>query len=245
MSTPQTVKAQMQSLIGQSNAATGKTDATLTDAVASLVEGFGQGGAVDEGYIYLPYATRIDYMFHNATFPNDADITVYIPNIAGNGNGLGNSFYNSKGVKKLTLICDNPQDKTVSYTNALYGCSMKILDISQFITTVKTGMTNTFKNNYNLEEIIGEFNPTNASFSGTFDKCEVLREVRFAPNSIRYDISFSYSSLLSDASIQAIIDGLVDLTGQEAKTVTFHANVKAKLTETQIATITNKNWTLA
>jgi hypothetical protein len=38
---------------------------------------------------------------------------------------------------------------------------------------------------------------------------------------------------------------LVDLTGATTQTLTFNKDVKAKLTETQIATITNKNWTLA
>lgn len=54
-----------------------------------------------------------------------------------------------------------------------------------------------------------------------------------------------WSPLLSDASVQNIIDVLADLTGQTAKVITFHADVKAKLTEEQIATITSKNWTLA
>lgn len=45
MSTPDTVKAQIQSLIGSANAATGKTDADLTTAVNSLIAGYGQGGS--------------------------------------------------------------------------------------------------------------------------------------------------------------------------------------------------------
>ena len=45
---------------------------------------------------------------------------------------------------------------------------------------------------------------------------------------------------------KAILDNcLVDLTGQTSQTLKFHADVKAKLTEEQITTITGKNWTLA
>ncbi len=44
MSTPDTVMAQLQSLLASANDTTGRGDTTLTDAVASLVEGYGKGG---------------------------------------------------------------------------------------------------------------------------------------------------------------------------------------------------------
>lgn len=44
MSTPETVKAQLQADIAAANAATGKADTTLHAAVSSLIEGFGGGG---------------------------------------------------------------------------------------------------------------------------------------------------------------------------------------------------------
>ena len=74
--------------------------------------------------------------------------------------------------------------------------------------------------------------------------CDSLEEIRFAPNSIKVDIRIDYCGKLSDASIQSIVDGLADLTGQTAQTLTLHADVGAKLTEAQKATITAKNWTL-
>ena len=58
-------------------------------------------------------------------------------------------------------------------------------------------------------------------------------------------ISFQDSSLLTNESVQNIIDCLKDLTGTTTQTLTLHADVKAKLTEEQIASITAKNWTLA
>lgn len=60
-----------------------------------------------------------------------------------------------------------------------------------------------------------------------------------------YAISFAQSSLLTNESVQNIINALGDLTGKTSQTITFHANVKANMTEEQIATITGKNWTLA
>ena len=53
-----------------------------------------------------------------------------------------------------------------------------------------------------------------------------------------------YSRNLTPETIQSIIDGMADLTGATAQTLTFHKDVGAKLTDAQKATITAKNWTL-
>ena len=45
MSTAENVKAQLSALLNQANSTTGKADANLTAAVASLAAGFGQGGS--------------------------------------------------------------------------------------------------------------------------------------------------------------------------------------------------------
>lgn len=45
MSTSETVKVQLSALLNQANNTTGKTDADLTAAIASLAAGFGQGGS--------------------------------------------------------------------------------------------------------------------------------------------------------------------------------------------------------
>ena len=47
--TAEGVKSKLQSLITASNAKTGKNDTTLTDAVKTLLEGYGQGGGGESG----------------------------------------------------------------------------------------------------------------------------------------------------------------------------------------------------
>lgn len=85
----------------------------------------------------------------------------------------------------------------------------------------------------------------NAEFKNQpFHNCAKLESVTFE-GEFSLSIAFNTSPRLSDASVQNIIDCLVDLTGQATQTLTLHADVKAKLTEEQIATITSKNWTLA
>ena len=61
---------------------------------------------------------------------------------------------------------------------------------------------------------------------------------------IAMSINLSSGSLLSNESVQSIIDHLKDLTGQTAQKVQFHSNVVKNLTDEQMLAITAKNWTL-
>lgn len=84
----------------------------------------------------------------------------------------------------------------------------------------------------------GATNVNNMFLSAT--KLEEL----YCEGEIALSISFAQSNLLTNESVQSIIDCLKDLTGQTAQTLTFHATVGANLTEAQKATITAKNWQL-
>ena len=74
-----------------------------------------------------------------------------------------------------------------------------------------------------------------------FDGNLYLREVRFVENSIRYKIKFDNADISAE-SIQSIIDGLA--TVETTKQLIFHSSVVAKLTDEQLLTIVNKNWTV-
>ena len=97
-------------------------------------------------------------------------------------------------------------------------------------------------------EEIGELNVSNIanepSIRDMFKNCSYLKKVCFVPGCIKFAISFAQSSKLEDVAIQSIIDGLADLTGKTAQTLTIHATVGAKLTQAQKDAITAKNWTL-
>lgn len=116
----------------------------------------------------------------------------------------------------------------------------------EIITSNGKTFSNMFENCRGLIEIGGALDLTKATnVTGMFYLCPSLQEVRFVNRCIFLSISFTDCAKLSNESIQSIIDGLADLTGQATQTLTFHADVKAKLTEEQIATITSKNWSLA
>lgn len=79
--------------------------------------------------------------------------------------------------------------------------------------------------------------------SSTFVYCKALENIIFE-GTVYGALSFAYSPLLTDTSVQSIIDALKDLTGAASNTLTFHPDVGAKLTGVQKAAITAKNWTL-
>lgn len=98
---------------------------------------------------------------------------------------------------------------------------------------------------YSSVEEVGEMeipNVTNANYA--FSSCFELKRITFVPGCIKVSIGFPNSNLLDDASIQSIIDGLADLTGKTAQTLTLHADVGNKLTQEQKDAASAKNWTL-
>ena len=76
-----------------------------------------------------------------------------------------------------------------------------------------------------------------------FQNSQNIETLLFVPNTIKTSITFVKLSKLSAESIQSIIDGLATVETQQ--TLTLHTDVKSKLTENQLTTITNKNWVLA
>lgn len=63
-------------------------------------------------------------------------------------------------------------------------------------------------------------------------------------NGLKVSINISTNPILDRASLRALINGLADLTGQTAQTLTLRATQLARLTEEDIAIATNKNWTI-
>lgn len=81
------------------------------------------------------------------------------------------------------------------------------------------------------------------TFSGNTFRTPALKNVQFE-GVIGKNFTMERCSALTTESVQSVIDHLKDLTGQTAQTITFHATVGGKLTDTQKATIAAKNWTL-
>ncbi len=185
----------------------------------------------------------LEFAWNNAVFPENTELVLKFKKPDDSHNAC---FLNAKNLKKLKLISDDKSVAT-SYAQFVRGCEqLEILDLTDY--NLKT--TSIFMFAYqckNLKSILGALDLTDCTNTTNAFNIDngLLEDVEFVPNTIKISINFGYLQFLSDVSIQNIIDCLIDLTGQATQTLTFHADVKAKLTEEQIATITSKNWTLA
>lgn len=234
----------LAALRDKADAVTGESSATLAGAVDALIAGFGAGG--ESGENWLDYVSGMQNMFSRVALPEIVDITVgsKLPSFAGSA---GSAFYNTTGVKQLKwdIGCNTTG---FSMDSCFRGCSAEILELPFLETTPITNFNRCFYEMPNLREIR---TPINASGNPSFNYCfntyggaTNIELVMFVPGTIMVSISFSYCEKLNDTSIQSIIDGLADLTGGTAQTLTLHATVGAKLTDTQKTAISAKNWTV-
>lgn len=198
------------------------------------------------GVNYMKMMTQWGNTFNKASFPEETHLVLeYGDNFGG---AMSNMFaYTSSSKIKSIKIVGSKEVTGALMNNTFQHCSAEIVDFSKCDLVLSgQAMQKTFISCTKLKEIKGTLDVSRVvSFISVFDGCVALEEVRFLEGNIFKSISFSNCSLISGESIQSIIDGLADLTDSDTQTLTLHATVKSKLTETQIAQITSKNWTLA
>ncbi len=222
----------------------------------------GGGGGYDEGYadgeaegynkgveeteaktFWTKYLGTCNSLFMKSVFPSNTELTFELPSIC---TTVTQMFQETKNLVSVKLT--GTASATSCHASGMfrYNYSIKKVDLSECYFPFGDWYM-AFHSCTSLEEIIGELDDCRVwtnNFTNTFASCSKLKEVRFAEGAIFQHITFVNSKLLSDASIQSIIDGLDDLTGASAKTLTFHADVGNKLTQAQKDAITAKNWTL-
>ena len=194
-----------------------------TDFCSAFSAGNAEGASVWNDEILKPkydmYVTNAQAMFaHNQSITDLSSLGVILDFSKVKGDaGFTFTFQNCANLKKLPVI--DLSSQLVQLHSTFIKCeALQELNIRNLAESVK--------------------------FTRPFDNCNALETLSIT-GTIGNSVSFAQSSLLSSESVQNIIDCLKDLTGGTAQTLTLHTDVKAKLTETQIATITGKNWTLA
>lgn len=232
-------------------------DSTLTDIADAIREKNGteemykpsqMAGAVrgiqSGGEEWLQYGTNLRSMFESVAFHENTELFIYLPNFGGTSveQNLYRAFHGATGLKSIKLKCDNVVSRAAQMCFA-QNKTVEVIDFSEFPVSF-TSCSQMFNYCTSLVEIIGELDVSNAGVDYFVNACLNLKEIRFKNNCIYNTVEFN-CPLLSDESIQSIINGLADLTGSTAKTLTLNKDVKAKLTNDQIAQITSKNWTLA
>lgn len=223
---------------------TGTTDNMKPDVLLQKTQDEWGGGGED----YIEYVASCK--FDNLNLFNKSEVELNLSNAYDLVSICQQKVLN-KTVEHIIVNCPNQVTNIASMFYAQiatkdFETTLKHITIN-VDTTKATYTTTMFYLLRGLEVIDGiPIDLTSSSGINTaFGHCSALIEIRFKECSIYKNISFSDSSLLSNVSTQSIIDGLADLTGGTAQTITLHKDVKAKLTEEQIATITSKNWTLA
>ena len=81
-------------------------------------------------------------------------------------------------------------------------------------------------------------------YTNFFVNCTALENL-VIEGEIGNGTSLANSSMLTDDSVNSVINALIELPADAPQTIRFHATVKNNLTQEQIASITSKNWTLA
>jgi hypothetical protein len=224
-----------------------EVDKLMADAEAKGVE-IGEQAEYNRFWdAFQDYGKRTDYGngfrgtgWNDTTFKPKYDIVV---------GEWSHSLFAESGITDLKGILE-AQEVSLDASKATNGTSWfhgsKVTRIPPIDTRNMTSCASMFNYCTNLQEI--EMNNIREDMIGnnsTYINCESLTTVKFTGTiGVSTVVNFRWSPLLSNESVQSIIDCLKDLTGLASQTVTFHANVGAKITEQQKATITAKNWTL-
>lgn len=160
---------------------------------------------------------------------------------------FSNTFYGCSSLEEVSLI--NIPERAIN-CSSLFSLALNIIPdkIKKITFSPKLKVTRIrlgFNGRYSLQTIVGELDFSECEPNqqqNTFNGCTSLIEVRFTPESIKQNLSFTQSSQLSDESIQSILDGLANVT--ETRELTLHSEVYAKLTEEQKQSATDKGWTI-
>jgi len=227
----------IRSKTGKSDAIPWDDDTGFADAVRDIETG---GGSGSPDY-NLPYASKLTSMFEGATMPDGTDITVYAPNITDN---IERVISYANGIRSLKLV-GNKNNNAVSCQYAFRGNTIEILDFTEWGDgCLKPSYANNMLGSGpKLHTIRGELDfSACVNAGGVFGDLTALQHIRIRPETMKLSFTLQNVNALTAESVQSIVDGLADLTGQTAQTVKF--DTKIALTEDQKSEIAAKNWTL-
>ncbi len=177
----------------------------------------------------------------------DEETTIYIPTLS----SLAELFYIVRitKIKKLTIKSDTPI--TIA-TNAFFAPAADTPSVLEtLVLDCDFSQCEYFDNwlmrQQKLKKIEGQpFNLSGATrLNGFTSYAYAIEYFRVVPNTVKISFDIKHCSKLDDGTIQSVIEGLADLTGGTAQTLTLHADVIAKLTDDQLTVIAQKNWNVA
>ncbi len=194
---------------------------------------FFQSGAKNLPYRNLDYSnvTALAQLL-SYCYALEDDIEINAP-VCNDFNGCCNGNRSITNAKFSSNVATN-------ISNLCSGCSaLKTLDLSGLNMGGITGASSSY------------------SVSGFVNTCSKLENLIFgtnfgngfgtslSANNTNASLNLSACSKLTKASVLDLFNKLADITGKNTQKITLNANVKALLTDDEIAIATNKNWTVA
>lgn len=216
-----------------------------------VADGYGQGygEGYEKGGEITRYMQSLQGMFRNAVFPTGYEVDLTVADASASSGDIMHFANGATGMKSFKLSFVNKG--TAVAANYAFAGNINVNDILEVVDISGMGCTfssfaGTFQNRKALRKIIGAIDLTGCvNCDSPFPNSTALEEIAFKQGTIPKNIKFNNQPNLTATSIQSVIDGLVDLTGTTAQTVTFHRDVGARLSQEQKDAITAKNWTLA
>lgn len=217
----------INALTAYANEVTGASDTNLSDAVETLVAGYGGESSAN----YLNYATRIGGLFLNANnLPAKIEFT---PQLSG-GNNNGDFLGTARDAENsgIELIIHLTQTTAFSLNRLLFNA----YGVKKLCLTGNLNLCTSYMNILNganaVEEIDAIFDFT--ACAGTNDcvvnssgtRNSILKELRFAPNTCQQNLNISGFSALSDASLVSAGNCLANSIS--GKTMTLYSVLKTR-----------------
>ena len=226
-----------------------KFEETSCEFGVEFAETLNVGGGYDEGYEQgkdeaFFYVNNINRTFACANWDGEKVFELNLPNIKGE---LRYIIDDIKGVKKLKLK-GNTANNAININYPFTSTTVEEVDLTEFGDGgLKPSACNGIVYSCGkLKYIYGEldFSEVTGNINVPFTYSFALIEVRFKALTISKALDISPCSALSNDSIQSLVDGYADMTGQTSPTLTVHKTVGGKMTDAQKATLTAKNVTL-
>lgn len=236
MAKHRTLKALFEAIADAIRAKTGGTDQIVADDFPDAIDSIEQGGGLD----MFSYITTVGY------FSTDVkDITENIVLHLDRVTNMSNLFdLRELNAPKITVYIGNACTSMYRSFGRVDG-TVKVIEVVGNTSKVTT-FAQCFQSRTKLEEVICEFDFSSATTtSNVFANCAALRKFTVVPNTLSLSLSVKESPDLTDDTIQSLVDGYKDMTGQTSPVLTLHANVKERMTDEQKAALTSKNITLA
>lgn len=215
--------------------------------------GYEKGKSEGGGMTMANYAS--DIQFTSDDWATSDTVVLDMPNLS----TMDSIFYrvDFSKIKHLTINSNTPIASCLYAFRGNIGGSILETVVLNIDTSQCTNWNNMFFK-HNVKRVEGApLNFSGATSISPFAYTYNVEHFRVAPNSIKIKADFSHCTMIDDDTVDSIVNGLFDLTGATAQTLTLNKAVKARLeaddakedTDSEkrhwISRITGKNWTIA